>query len=208
MLSGQEMSLINHFKWQVLTNEQLVIPMLIKSVIPNVSGPEMSPIKRQVTSSNQWTTCIYPFAYIKCQVTSSNQRTTCIYLLPNVMWQVPTNEQLVFTFLLYAKRRVLTNEQLTFTFIICQAASSNQWAADIYLYHRQVESSNKRTTCNSHFPQKCHHQCVWSRDVTNQSFQVASSTNEQLVILILSSKVSSPICLVKRYHPSVSSDES
>ena len=37
--------------------------------------------------------------------------------------------------------------------------------------------SNKRTTCNHHFHQKCHPQCVWSRDVTNQSFRVASSDN-------------------------------
>ena len=67
-VSGREVSLINHFKWQVLTNEQLVIPMLIKSVIPSESRSEMSPIK--------------------CQVTSSNQRTTCIPL--NIKWRVLT----------------------------------------------------------------------------------------------------------------------
>jgi len=34
--------------------------------------------------------------------------------------------------------------------------------------------SHKRTACNHHFHQKCHPQCVWSRDVTNQLFQVVS----------------------------------
>jgi len=44
-VTGREMSLINHFKWQVLTNERLVIPMSIKSVIPSASGQEMSLVK-------------------------------------------------------------------------------------------------------------------------------------------------------------------
>ena len=41
--------------------------------------------------------------------------------------------------------------------------------------------------------QKCHTQCVWSRDVTNQSFQVATP-NKRIAWTL--SKVSSPVCLV------------
>jgi len=99
------MSLINHFKWQVPTNEQLVILIFIKSVIPSVSGQEVSLIN-----------------YLK--------------------WKVPTNEQL---------------EPF----------------------------------------QKCHPQCVWSRDVTNQTFQVENSTKEQLVIIIF----------IKSVIPNVSGQE-
>ena len=46
--------------------------------------------------------------------------------------------------------------------------------------------SNKRTTCNHHFHQKCHPQCVWSRDVTNQSFQVVSPKRGTTRIYVLS----------------------
>ena len=53
----------------------------------------------------------------------------------------------------------------------------------LYLSLCQAASSNKRTTCNHHFHQKCHTQCVWSRDVTNQSFQVASLNNRTTCIL-------------------------
>jgi len=56
----------------------------LKSVIPSMSGSEMSPIK--------------------CQVTSSNQRTTCIYLVTNdKFWQMSISIQ-----------QVLTNEHLVF----------------------------------------------------------------------------------------------
>jgi len=54
----------------------------------------------------------------------------------------------------------------------------------VFAYHCvKAASSNKRTTCNHHFHQKCHPQCVWSRDVTNQSFQVAGPNNRTTCIL-------------------------
>ena len=52
----------------------------------------------------------------------------------------------------------------------------------VFAYHCvKTAGSNKRTACNHH--QKCHPQCVWSRDVTNQSFQVASPNNRTTCIL-------------------------
>jgi len=52
-----------------------------------------------------------------------------------------------------------------------------------YLSSCHAPGSNKRTACNHHFHQKCHPQCVWSRDVTNQSFQVAGPNNRTTCIL-------------------------
>jgi len=60
-------------------NEQLVIPMFIKSVIPSVSGQEMSLInhfKWQVPTNGQ-------LAFTLCQAASPNQRKACIYLWLN-----------------------------------------------------------------------------------------------------------------------------
>ena len=52
----------------------------------------------------------------------------------------------------------------------------------VLVYHCvKTASSNERTTCNHH--QKCHPQCVWSRDVTNQSFQVGGPNNRTTCIL-------------------------
>jgi len=54
----------------------------------------------------------------------------------------------------------------------------------VFAYHYvKAASSNKRTACNHHFHQKCHPQCVWSRDVTNQSFQGAGPNNRTTCIL-------------------------
>ena len=56
----------------------------------------------------------------------------------------------------------------------------------VFAYHCvKAPGSNKRTACNHHFHQKCHPQCVWSRDVTNQSFQVAGRNNRTTCILPL-----------------------
>jgi len=44
--------------------------------------------------------------------------------------------------------------------------------------------SNKRTACNHHFHQKCHPQCVWSREVTIQSCQVASPNNRTICVYL------------------------
>jgi len=56
----------------------------------------------------------------------------------------------------------------------------------LYLSSCHAPSSNKRTACNHHFHQKCHPQCVWSRDVTNQSFQVVSPKRGTTRIYVLS----------------------
>jgi len=57
----------------------------------------------------------------------------------------------------------------------------------VFAYHYvKAASSNKRTACNHHFHQKCHPQCVWSRDVTNQSFQGANPNNRTTGICLLS----------------------
>ena len=55
----------------------------------------------------------------------------------------------------------------------------------VFAYHCvKTASSNKQTACNHHFHQKCHPQCVWSRDVTNQSFQVASPNNRTVCVYL------------------------
>jgi len=70
-VSGQEMTLINHFKWQVPTNEQLVIIIFIKNVTPSVSGQKMSPIKHMPSGKSQPTDNLHlPFTL--CKVTSPN----------------------------------------------------------------------------------------------------------------------------------------
>jgi len=56
----------------------------------------------------------------------------------------------------------------------------------LYLSLCQATSSNKRTAWNHHLHQKCRPQCVWSRDVTNQSCQVASPNNRTTGISFLS----------------------
>jgi len=55
----------------------------------------------------------------------------------------------------------------------------------VFAYHCvKTASSNKQTACNHHFHQNCHPQCVWSRDVTNQSFQVASPNNRTICVYL------------------------
>jgi len=53
----------------------------------------------------------------------------------------------------------------------------------LYLSSCHAPSSNKRTACNHHFHQKCRPQRIWSRDVTDQSFQVAGPNNRTTCIL-------------------------
>ena len=81
-------------KWQVLTKEQLVILIFIKSVIPSVSGQEMSLInhyKWQVSTNEQFE----PFQ--KCHPSVSGQEMSLVH---HFKWQVLNNGQLEFIFYL------------------------------------------------------------------------------------------------------------
>jgi len=108
-ISSIQSLLIIVSKLQVPTNEQLVI--IIKSVIPSVSGQEMSLINHfkwpvrtigqlasyllsfiicQVASPNNRTTGIPLFISQSFQVASPNNRTTCI--LPFIFYHMPSGK--------------------------------------------------------------------------------------------------------------------
>ena len=82
-VSGQEMSLINHFKWQVRTIGQLA-SYLLTFIICQVAGPNnqdnwhlpfISQSFRMASPNNQ-IACVSPFIFIMFQVASPKQRTT------------------------------------------------------------------------------------------------------------------------------------
>jgi len=123
-ISSNQSLLIIVSKLQVPTNEQLVIITFIKSVIPSVSGQEMSLInhfKWQVRITGQLAS--YLLSFIIYQVASPNNRTTGISLLSvnHSKWPVRTTGQLASSLLLSScfKWLVLNNGQLEFTFLSC-----------------------------------------------------------------------------------------
>ena len=101
----------HHVIRQVPTNEQLVIIIFIKSVIPSVSGQEMSLInhfKWQVRTTGQLAS--YLLTFIMCQVAGPNNQDN---------WHLP--------FISQSFQMARPNNQIAcvfpFTFIMFQAAS-------------------------------------------------------------------------------------
>ena len=143
---------------QIPTNEQLVIIIFIKSVIPSVSGQEMSLInhfKWQVRTTGQL--AFYLLSFIICQVASPNNWTTGISLLsvnhmPSGKSEQPDNWHLPFIsqsfqmaspdnwhlpFISQSFQMAGPNNQTAcifpFNYIVFQVISPKQWTAWVYL---------------------------------------------------------------------------
>jgi len=115
---------------QVLTNEQLTptfLPYISQRVLTN-EHLTFSFTKRQLASSNKWTSCIF------------------LLLLPCVKWQVLTNERLATTPLSDTKWQVPTNEQPAIICLFshkCHPLSSGQEVSlnsFLSLYNYQYDS--------------------------------------------------------------------
>jgi len=144
-------------KLQVPTNEQLVIIIFIKSVIPSVSGQEMSLInhfKWQVWTTGQLASFLLLLSYAKWQVRTTGQLASPFYLLSYAKWQVRTTGQLASSLLLL---------------------SCVKWQV-LHMNNLQILSI---------FSKKCHSQCVWSRNVTCL-FQAASPKQRTAWVYFLS----------------------
>ena len=88
-VSGQEMSLINHFKWQVRTTGQLTSSFYL-----------LSYSKWQVRTTEQLASSFYLLSYAKWQVWTTGQLASPFYLLSYAKWQVRTTGQIAPSLLL------------------------------------------------------------------------------------------------------------
>jgi len=156
-----------------------------------MDSSSLSFILFQAVSPKQWTTWVYLFNLFRA--VSPKQWTARVYLLSYFKRSVLNDGQLESIFSNCFERSVLNNEQFEFTFVMFQVVSPKQWTAWVYLL-----SHSKRSVLNNgqleftpalsknemslkflsqkSFPvcritkcQKCHPQCVWSRDFTNQN---------------------------------------
>jgi len=156
-----------------------------------MDSSSLSFILFQAVSPKQWTTRVYLLSYFKRSVLNNGQ----LEFIFSICFErsVLNNGQLEFIFSNCFERSVLNNEQFEFTFVMFQVVSPKQWTAWVYLL-----SHSKRSVLNNgqleftpalsknemslkflsqkSFPvcritkcQKCHPQCVWSRDFTNQN---------------------------------------
>jgi len=127
------MSLINNFRWQVLTNQHLEpFQKFHPKCVWSRDVTNQTYAKWQVLTNEQLAFTIYLF--ILCQVASSNKRTTCNpyfhqkchanvssqEMLPIKMCEVASSNQRTSCIYLlpYVKRHVLTNEQLAFILLL------------------------------------------------------------------------------------------
>jgi len=136
-VSGQEMSLINHVKWQVRTTGHLASTFLLLSYVKwqvqtmdnlslsftlfQVVSPKQRTawvlhlISYQVVDPKQWTTWVFSLSCFRA--VSPRQWTTRIYLLPFFKWSV------------------LNIGQLEFTLFCFRAVSPKQWTAWVYFFY-------------------------------------------------------------------------
>ena len=148
----------------------------------------LSCFERSVLNNGQ-----FEFIFILFQAVNPKQWTAWVYFYHVFKWSVLNDGQLESIFSNCFERSVLNNEQFEFTFVMFQVVSPKQWTAWVYLL-----SHSKRSVLNNgqleftpalsknemslkflsqkSFPvcritkcQKCHPQCVWSRDFTNQN---------------------------------------